>query len=88
MDKDHVIELIDERFRAVNGGLEFKILRDGVQEDGEWWYVPVVAMHHGKDVTHGDREFPREKTVGIFAEVEEDMEENHHLTVLLVPAVA
>ena len=88
VDKHQVIEWVDERFRAINGGLEFQILREGVREDGNWWYVPVIATLHGKDVTHGNIEFPREKTVGIFADVEGDMEESHQLTVLLVPAVA
>jgi len=81
VDKQEVIELIDNRFRVVNGGLKFEIIEDGVREDGDWWYVPVIATRAGKDV-------PREVTVNIFANIEDDLEENHHLTVLFVPAVA
>jgi len=81
MDKDGLIQLIDKRFHEVNGGLNFEIIRDGVRQDGEWWYVPVIATRAGRDV-------PREVTVNIFANIETEMEEEHNLTVLFIPAAA
>jgi hypothetical protein len=81
MDKDALINLINRRFAQVNGGLTFEVIRDGVRQDQEWWYVPVIATRNGKDV-------PREVTVNIFSNVETDLEENDHITVLFVPAVA
>jgi hypothetical protein len=81
MDRDSVISLIDERFHAVNGGMSFEIVKDGVRQEGDWWYVPVVASIRGKFV-------PREVTVNIFANIETEMEERHDLTILFVPAVA
>ena len=81
MDKSELIGLIDNRLRDVNGGLKFEIIEDGVREDGAWWYVPVITTRSGKDV-------PREVTVNIFANIEDEFEESHHLTLLFVPAVA
>lgn len=81
MEKDALINLIDQRLTEVNGGLKFEIIRDGVRQDQEWWYVPVIATRNGKDV-------PREVTVNIYANVETELEENNHVTVLFVPAVA
>ena len=81
MTKDDVIKLVDDRLKRVDGGLEFEVIRDGVRQDGEWWYVPVVASRHGHDV-------PREVTINVFANVETELEDEHNLTVLFVPAVA
>ena len=80
MDKDTLISLIDGRLTKVNGGLTFEIIRDGVRQDQEWWYVPVIATRNGKDV-------PREVTINIYANVETELEETDHVTVLFVPAV-
>lgn len=79
MQRDELIDLIDQRFRAVNGGLQFEIVRDGVRQEGDWWYVPVVATRRGHDV-------PREVTVNIFANIETELEENSGVTVLFIPA--
>lgn len=81
MDKDELIALINERFTAVNGGLTFEIIRDGVGQDQEWWYVPAIATRNGKDI-------PREVAINIYANVETDLEEKYDVTVLFVPAVA
>lgn len=80
MQKDDLIQLVDERFKAVNGGLQFEIIEDGVRNDRDWWYIPVITTRSGKDV-------PREVTVNIFANLETELEEKHNLTVLFVPAV-
>ncbi len=81
MDKAELIHMIDERFQSVNGGLKFEIIRDGVRQDQDWWYVPVVVTRRGKDV-------PREVTINIFANVETELEEANDVNVLFVPAVA
>jgi hypothetical protein len=81
MDRNDLINLINKRFSTVNGGLKFEIIRDGVRQDRDWWYVPVIATRNGKDV-------PREVTINIYANIETELEENDHVTVLFVPAVA
>jgi len=81
MDRDALLNLIDQRLSEVNGGLTFEVIRDGVRQDQEWWYVPVIATRNGKDV-------PREVTINIYANVETELEESNHVTVLFVPAVA
>ncbi len=73
--------MIDTRLQKVNGGLSFEIIQDGVREESEWWYVPVVATRNGKDI-------PREVTINIYANIETEFEDEHHVTVLFVPAVA
>lgn len=81
MNKEQLIELINARLQKVNGGLKFEVVLDGVRQDQDWWYVPVIASRHGKDV-------PREVTVNIFANVETELEEENGVTVLFIPAVA
>lgn len=81
MDKEELIRIVAERLSKVNGNLEFEIIRDGVMQESDWWYVPVIASRKGKDV-------PREVTIGIYANVENELEEEHDVTVLFVPAVA
>lgn len=79
MEKQALIGLIKERFSKINGGLTFEIIDDGVRQDSDWWYVPVIASRNGKDV-------PRELTINIYANIETELEENKDLTVLFVPA--
>ena len=79
MEKQELIGLIKERFSKINGGLTFEIIDDGVRQDSDWWYVPVIASRNGKDV-------PRELTINIYANIETELEENKDLTVLFVPA--
>jgi hypothetical protein len=79
MEKQELIGLIKERFSKINGGLTFEIIDDGVRQDSDWWYVPVIASRNGKDV-------PRELTINIYANIETELEENNDLTVLFVPA--
>jgi hypothetical protein len=81
MNKETLIQTVEERFQTVNGGLKFEIIVDGVRQDSDWWYVPVIATRHGHDV-------PRELTINIYANIETELEEQHHVTVLFVPAVA
>ena len=79
MEKQELIGLIKERFSKINGGLTLEIIDDGVRQDSDWWYVPVIASRNGKDV-------PRELTINIYANIETELEENSDLTVLFVPA--
>ena len=79
MEKQELIGLIKERFSKINGGLTFEFIDDGVRQDSDWWYVPVIASRNGKDV-------PRELTINIYANIETELEENNDLTVLFVPA--
>ncbi len=82
MEKGALINLVDQRLTRVNGGLTFEIIRDGVRQDQEWWYIPVIATRNGKDV-------PREVTINIYANVETELEEsNSRSQFLFVPAFA
>jgi hypothetical protein len=81
MTKKQVIELVEQRLRQVGHGLVFEVIADGVRKDGTWWHVPVIATRHGKDV-------PREVTVNIFANLEDELEQQHNLSVLFVPVVS
>jgi len=81
MTKADVIRLVTDRLAKVGHGIEFGIVEDGVRPDDSWWYVPVVASRQGKDV-------PRELTVNVFANIEDELQEQHGLSVLFVPAVS
>ena len=59
----------------------FEIIRDGVTQESDWWYIPVIASRGGKDI-------PGKVTVSIYANIETELKEENHVTVLFVPAVA
>ena len=80
MDRDHLLVLLRDRFAAVGHGITFDVVEDGVRRDGDWWYVPVLATRNGRDV-------PREFAVNVFANVEDELEQQHGVSVLFVPAV-
>ncbi len=80
MDREPLLALLGHRFAAVGHGITFDVIEDGVRQDGDWWYVPVLATRNGRDV-------PREVTVNVFANVEDELEQQHQVTVLLIPAV-
>ncbi len=81
MNPEQLLALLRERFAAVGHGIAFDIIEDGVRRDGDWWYVPVLATRNGHDV-------PREVTVNVFANVEDELEQQHGTSVLFVPAVS
>jgi hypothetical protein len=81
MTKDEVIRLATDRLRETGHGIEFRVVEDGVRQDDTWWYVPVLATRNGKDV-------PREVTVNVYANVEDELEQQHDLSVLFVPVVS
>jgi len=65
--------------RGVGHGIAFDVISEGVRLEHSWWHVPVVATRNGNDV-------PREVTINIFANVEDDMERNQGVSVLFIPA--
>jgi hypothetical protein len=80
MTKRKVISKVQKRLQAVGYGITFDIVEPGVRADGEWWYVPVLSHRNGKEI-------PRDVTVNIFANVEDEMLKHDHVTVLFVPVV-
>jgi hypothetical protein len=80
MGKKKVIQLVNSRLKLVGHGINFDIIDDGVRQEESWWYVPVVATRKGKDV-------PREIAVNIYANIEDELEQKHDLSVMFVPAV-
>jgi hypothetical protein len=80
MSREQLLALLRQRFVAVGHGITFDVIEDGVRQDGDWWYVPVLATRNGRDV-------PRELAVNVFANVEDEFEQQHHVSVLFVPAV-
>jgi len=81
MDKSDIIRLVREHLTSVGHGIEFEVIEAGVRQDDTWWYVPVLATRSGKDV-------PREVTVNVYANVEDELEQKHELHVLFVPVVS
>ena len=80
MTREQLLTLVQQRFAAVGHGIAFDIIEAGVRQDGPWWHVPVTATRNGRDV-------PREVTVNVFANVEDELEQQHGVSVLFVPAV-
>jgi hypothetical protein len=81
MNKTQLIQSVKARLGQVGHGITFDVITAGVRQEDSWWYVPVVATRNGKDV-------PREVTVNIFANVEDELEREQHVSVLFVPAVS
>jgi hypothetical protein len=80
MKKSDVIRLAKGRLQKVGHGISFDVIIDGVRQEETWWYVPVVSTRNGKDV-------PREITVNIFANIEDELEQKDGLSVMFIPAV-
>jgi hypothetical protein len=78
MTKAEVIELATLRLGQVGHGIVFDVVKSGVRRTNTWWHVPVVATRNGKDV-------PREVTVKVYANIEDDLEQERQLSVLFVP---
>lgn len=81
MTKGEVIQLAMDRLRETGHGIEFSVVENGVRQEDTWWYVPVLATRNGKDV-------PRELTVNVYANVEDELEKQQNLSVLFVPVVS
>jgi hypothetical protein len=79
--KTEVIDLAKERLSQVGHGIVFDVIESGVRQDDSWWYVPVLATRNGRDV-------PREITVGVYSNIEDDLERQHNVNVLFVPVVS
>ena len=80
MSKNKLIQSVQARLAEVGHGIDFSVIAAGVRQEDSWWYVPVLATRNGKDV-------PREFTVNIYANIEDEMERNQHVNVLFVPAI-
>lgn len=81
MTKAEVIQLVKTHLDKVGHGIVFEVLEAGMRQEESWWYVPVLATRNGKDV-------PREITVNVYANIEDDLEQQHKLSVLFVPVVS
>ena len=81
MNKDELIRSVRSRLEKVGHGIKFEVVIDGVRREDSWWYVPVLATRNRKEV-------PRELAVNIFANIEDELEQEQNLSVLFIPAVA
>lgn len=81
MKKNELIRSVKTHLDKVGHGIIFEVIADGVRQEDSWWYVPVLATRNGKDV-------PRELTVNIFANAEDELERTQGLNVLFIPAVS
>ena len=81
MTRDELVSHLKTRFELVGHGLEFAIVHDGVRQEADWWYVPVIATRRGHGVA-------REVSVNIYANVEDEFEQQHGVSVLIIPVVA
>jgi hypothetical protein len=79
MDREAVINSVERRLKETGPNFVFEVLRAGVRQDGDWWYVPVAASHRtGKPL-------PREFIVSTFANVEDAILSDEGASVLFIP---
>jgi hypothetical protein len=81
MNKNELIRSVKTQLEKVGHGITFDVITAGVRQEDSWWYVPVLATRNGKEV-------PREITVSIFANIEDELEHDYHVSVLFIPAVS
>ena len=81
MTKRKLVQLVNAQFGKVGHKIQFDVVAAGVCQEESWWYVPVLATRNGKDI-------PREFAVNIFANVEDDLEQNQHVSVLFIPGIS
>lgn len=81
MDKQKVIRLVTTLLKQVGHGIVFDVIAAGVRREETWWYIPVLATRNGKDV-------PRDVTVNVFANVEDELEQQHNVSTLFIPVVS
>jgi hypothetical protein len=79
--KKKLIQLVKDQLHKVGHGIAFNVITGGVRQEDSWWYVPVLATRNGKDV-------PREITVNIYANIEDELENDKNVSVLFIPAVS
>ena len=79
MQSSDVISLVRNALERAGDRFKFDVLAAGVRQDGNWWYVPVVAR------TARGGEPPLEVVVNIYANIEEELQ-NDGLNVMFVPA--
>ena len=82
MNREVVIEAAREALAAIDPRFHFEVIEAGVRQDGDWWYVPVLA--------EGPQgiEPPHEFVVNAYANIEERLQEERHINVMFVPAAA
>jgi hypothetical protein len=81
MNKNELIKSVKTQLEKVGHGIAFDLIDDGVRQEDSWWYVPVLATRNGKHI-------PREITVSILANIEDELERVKHVSVLFIPAVS
>ena len=82
MNRDQVIQMCREALAQVDRRFQFDVIEAGVRQDGEWWYVPVLA--HGPEGAEPTHEF----IVNAYANIEERLQEQEHVNIMFVPAIA
>ena len=72
--------LIKERLGKLDSRLHFDVVDEGVRQDNEWWYVPVIPeMQDGRLAA-------RDFSVNVLAGVETELHESLGVNVLFIPA--
>ena len=80
MTKRKLVKLVEDRLKKVGHNIDFDVIDDGVRQQESWWLVPVLATRNGKDI-------PREIAINIFSNVEDEIEQNDHVTIMFLPAI-
>jgi hypothetical protein len=82
MNRDEIIIVTRQALAQVDRRFRFDVIEAGVRQDGEWWYVPVLAEGpNGVEPTH-------EFLVNAYANIEEQLQVEQHINVMFVPAAA
>ncbi len=79
MGQDKVLDLIESYLeRHQSKDYRLNVSRDGVRQDGNWWFVVVQPDHDDMNA--------RDYSV-IMSQTEDELEDREHLKVLLVPSL-
>ena len=80
MEREKLIAAVADHLKTVGHGFVFEVVEGGVRQEEEWWYVPVVTQSSAGATP------PREFVINVFANVEDQLEQELGVNVLLIPA--
>ena len=81
MDRDQINELVLTALNQKGNHFSFEVIEEGIRQDGDWWYVPVIAK------TRNGIEPPHEILVNIYANIEERLQDEGY-NILFIPSAA
>ncbi len=80
MEVQEIIVSVNKHLQEIGHGFTFEVVEGGVRKEEDWWFVPVLATSPGGGSP------PREFLITTYANIEDEIEQEHGFNLLLFPA--